>query len=94
LSVELTYLQFRREVGKRKEVEMRLDEMFSRIADQDEMILKVVRLSEQVSEPLDSSAIIVLTSPRFVLASICEERGLPRVLSCSLATVKRKLVRR
>ena len=51
LEFELTYLQFRREVEKRKEVEKRLDEMFSRIVDQEEMVLKVVHLSEQVREP-------------------------------------------
>ena len=51
LEFELTYLQFRREVEKRKEVKKGLDEMFSRIVDQEEMVLKAVRLSEQVREP-------------------------------------------
>ena len=36
---------------KRKEVEKHLDEMFSRIIDQEEMVSKAVHLSEQVREP-------------------------------------------
>ena len=36
---------------KRKEVEKCLDEMFSRIIDQEEMVLKAICLSEQVREP-------------------------------------------
>ena len=51
LEFELTYLQFRREVEKQKEVEKHLDEMFSRIVHQEEMVSKAVRLSEQVREP-------------------------------------------
>ena len=50
LELELTYLQFRREVEKREEVKKHLDEMFSRAADQEEMVSKVVCLSEQVRE--------------------------------------------
>ena len=51
LGLELTYLQFRREVEKQTEVEKHLDEMFSRIVDQEEMVLKAVCLSGQVREP-------------------------------------------
>ena len=36
---------------KRKEVKKCLDEMFSRIVDQEEMVLKAVRSPEQVREP-------------------------------------------
>ena len=36
---------------KQKEVEKCLDEMFSRIIDQEEMVLKAVHLFEQVREP-------------------------------------------
>ena len=39
---------------KQKEVEKRLDEMFSRIVDQEEMVSKAVRLSEQVGEPSEN----------------------------------------
>ena len=39
---------------KQKEVEMQFDEIFSRIIDQEEMVLKAVHLLEQVREPLES----------------------------------------